>query len=526
MTINEYLAGSKATENYLVVGEETSLEQVMEAAAGKRHARLVLVTDREGRVIGVATPEMLARHHLGEGVFRKKGGFLPGGAILGHLSARSVGDIMERQFVFCLGEDTLEQVGHRVARNHLSTMIPVLDEKGGLAGVVDMVDVLAGEGKGSVMEAAVDSLEENVVVIGPEGKIAACNRGWRRFALENGGDPDYEWIGADYLAVIAADPEQKPALEGIRAVMAGELPRFSMEYPCHSPTEKRWFLFYATPLEDRPGYAVLSHLPITQRVLAEQELARLNGELEERVREEVAKGRERDEIVSRQSRYAIMGETMTMVAHQWRQPLQNLVLMVEDFKEAFYAGELDQEYMETYGQEVIAQAIELSHTISEFSGFFTREKEKSRFSLAIPVREAADVIGFTMKGMGIVLEVRVPPEIEVIGYPREFRQVLINLLVNAKEVHMARGTPNPWIRVTGARRDGKGVLVVEDNAGGVAPELRERIFEPYFSTKGPASGTGVGLYISKVVVERNMEGTLVAENGEEGARFTVALPLA
>jgi len=142
MTVNEYLEQNGSTGGYLQIGAETPLPEVVKAMILRRDARVLFVADREERIVGVVTPEMLARHHFGEGVFRNKGGFLPGGQILGHLTAETAEHLMERRFVSCTPEEELDQVGHRVAQNPLSTVVPVVDDRGKLAAALEMLDVM------------------------------------------------------------------------------------------------------------------------------------------------------------------------------------------------------------------------------------------------------------------------------------------------------------------------------------------------------------------------------------------------
>ena len=142
MTVREFLSKVRQTEEYLVVREEDPIETLLAALLARKGTKAILVEDGRGKVTGIVTQGLVARHYFAMGVYRKQGGFLPGGSILDRLTASRAGDIMERSFVSCTMEENLEEVGHKIARHHGMMMVPVLDETGRLAGVLDMIDVI------------------------------------------------------------------------------------------------------------------------------------------------------------------------------------------------------------------------------------------------------------------------------------------------------------------------------------------------------------------------------------------------
>lgn len=257
---------------------------------------------------------------------------------------------------------------------------------------------------------------------------------------------------------------------------------------------------------------------------AEQSLTETNRNLESRVRAEVAKNREKDHLLIQQSRLAAMGEMVHNIAHQWRQPLNAVNLILANIQDAHHYGELDEETMKQAVADGDRLIQGMSRTIDDFRNFFRPNKEKKPFKLSEAVREALALLGASLRNHRIDVTIEEADEIEVLGFENEYAQVLLNLLNNAKEAIMARGIANGRIAIRiGRDDDGNAKVTIRDNAGGIPPEVIGQIFEPYFSTK--EMGTGIGLYMSKMIIEKSMEGRITATNIDCGAEFTVSCPL-
>jgi PAS domain S-box-containing protein len=270
---------------------------------------------------------------------------------------------------------------------------------------------------------------------------------------------------------------------------------------------------------------------ITQRkrmelALAENEknLKRLNETLEQRVAEEVEKNMAQERLLIQQSRLAAMGEMIGNIAHQWRQPLNALGLILANIKDAHQFNELDAALIEKSAAKGRQLVEKMSSTIDDFRNFFRPNKEKSAFSLNEAVREALEILSASFKNHSVRINLRADDEIIAWGFSNEYSQVLLNILNNAKEAIAVSKARNGEIRIH-IGRDGKfATVTVSDNGGGMAGDVLPKIFDPYFTTK--EKGTGIGLYMSKMIIENNMDGNITARNIEGGAEFTVACPLA
>ena len=270
---------------------------------------------------------------------------------------------------------------------------------------------------------------------------------------------------------------------------------------------------------------------ITQRKLAELALAenekslkRLNETLEQRVAEEVEKNMAQERLLIQQSRLAAMGEMIGNIAHQWRQPLNALGLILANIKDAHQFNELDTALIEKSAAKGRQLVEKMSSTIDDFRNFFRPNKEKSAFSLNDAVREALEILSASFKNNSIRVNLLADDEITAWGFSNEYSQVLLNILNNAKEAIAASKARNGEICIR-IGRDGKfATVTVSDNGGGMAGDVLPKIFDPYFTTK--EKGTGIGLYMSKMIIENNMDGSITARNIKGGAEFTVVCPLA
>ncbi|NTV95316.1 MAG: PAS domain S-box protein [Thiobacillus sp.] len=263
---------------------------------------------------------------------------------------------------------------------------------------------------------------------------------------------------------------------------------------------------------------------IAARREVEEALRRLNETLEQRVAEEVAKNREKDMVLIQQSRLAAMGEMIGNIAHQWRQPLNALGLVLTNIKDAYDFNELTGEYLDqtaTQGERLIQK---MSTTINDFRNFFRPDKELKAFSALDQIKEALSLVEASFRNNNIAISLAADADLLLLGFPNEYSQVLLNVLGNAKDAISAGGRTDGQVRITLNREGRTGCVAIRDNGGGIRDDILDKIFEPYFSTK--KMGTGIGLYMSKMIVERNMSGSVSARNVEGGAEFTIRIPLA
>ena len=270
-------------------------------------------------------------------------------------------------------------------------------------------------------------------------------------------------------------------------------------------------------------YGFMRRFPL--RALSEllKNLTQLTRTLEQRVTEEIAKGREKDHLLIQQAKLASMGEMIGNIAHQWRQPLNNIGLLIQDLKNAHEFGDLDKEYLNVSIDKAMAIIQSMSVTIDDFRYYFAPQKEPQKFSVAESVIKAISFVDTSFKNSGIDIELDIKDDMTFEGFPNEYSQVLLNLLNNAKDALIERGVKQPKITIRLFRENNGAVLTIRDNGGGIPEDIMDKIFEPYFSTKQQDKGTGIGLYMSKMIIENKGNGKLTAKNTEDGAEFTLEI---
>lgn len=299
--------------------------------------------------------------------------------------------------------------------------------------------------------------------------------------------------------------------------------------------QERWISHICREVNDsygRPMGRRGCNRDVTDRKRAElalqqksRELADLNRTLQERVLEELHKNREKDRILMIQARQAAMGEMISNIAHQWRQPLNNLGLMIQGLLIDHDYGELTRAQLQASVQQGMDLIQYMSATIDDFRNFFKPNKQKSRFSLQAVTQRAITFVSASLEASQITIQLQVVQDATCYGYPNECTQVVINLLGNARDVLLERQPAEPAILVTIDLSPAGPSISVADNGGGIAAEIMERVFDPYFTTKEPGKGTGIGLYMAKTIIEKNMGGSLTVRNHGQGALFTITLPL-
>ncbi|MBF0501765.1 MAG: hypothetical protein HQM09_16625 [Candidatus Riflebacteria bacterium] len=278
------------------------------------------------------------------------------------------------------------------------------------------------------------------------------------------------------------------------------------------------------------------------------ELQQLNSSLEQRVDEEVVKRRESERLLAQKTKYAAMGEMLGAIAHQWRQPLNTLGLCIQNVQDTYHHGELDGDFIDRSTCKAMDQIQHMSRTIDDFRNFFLPSKELETFDSMVAVgnvltlmssKLTANNIDFSLKCHSHQKTFYSIPDITscgektVEGYKNKFEHVIINLVNNAMDAIIERrkqkdiGTSERgMIAFDFFKENDKVVITISDNGGGIPPEILDRIFEPYFTTKDLSHGTGIGLYLAKSIVEGHLRGNLTAGNTDIGATLTLTLPIA
>jgi signal transduction histidine kinase len=212
---------------------------------------------------------------------------------------------------------------------------------------------------------------------------------------------------------------------------------------------------------------------------------------------------------------------ISAIAHQWRQPLNALGIMIQDAKMAYDFGDVDAGYMSSFKDKAMKQISFMSKTIDGFRDFFKIDKEKQNFNISEKISDVISLIEAQFESNNIKL-IYNKEKCIANGYPNEFMQVILNILNNAKDELVAKKPHNAYVIINVSPKNDECIISITDNAGGIKPDIIERIFDPYFTTKAPDKGTGIGLYMAKNIIDK-MRGKLYVENSSTGAVFTIKL---
>ncbi len=221
---------------------------------------------------------------------------------------------------------------------------------------------------------------------------------------------------------------------------------------------------------------------------------------------------------------AQMGELLSMIAHQWRQPLSAINSIVNNMKIRLLTEENDNGNLLEQSNEIEELIQHLSQTITDFRRFFLPDNRKSSFQFKKLIDKSIKIMNSSFTSFHIDVEVNNTCPSNIVSFENELQQVLLNLLKNAQDVLVTREVIHPKIVIDCFDDKDKIVLQVSDNAGGIDPSVMDNIFDPYFTTKENTNGTGLGLYMSKTIIEDHCKGKLSVKNTEEGAVFRIELP--
>ncbi len=233
---------------------------------------------------------------------------------------------------------------------------------------------------------------------------------------------------------------------------------------------------------------------------------------------------QKDALLIQQSKMAAMGEMIGHIAHQWRQPLNALGLTLQKIRMYHEEGILTTAELDKSINKSKMLIDKMSATIDDFRNFFKLDKKKERFNILVAINNTLALLEASFKYHNITVTVKTPEEhVMFEGLRNELEQVILNLLNNAKDALIENNIPNPTITIE-IKEDSEQIRIeVRDNGGGIEPTILSRVFEPYFTTKDQGKGTGIGLYMSKVIIEKNMNSTIKVVNTGEGACFCITL---
>ena len=256
-------------------------------------------------------------------------------------------------------------------------------------------------------------------------------------------------------------------------------------------------------------------------------------DLNVQIKEEQEKNLKKEKLLQQQARLAQMGEMISMIAHQWRQPLGAISSSIFSIQTKEASGKFDlsniqerEEFLNFTNKKYqnISEYVQiLSSTIDDFRNFFKPDKNKELVTLTSPVARALHIVSDSMESHNIEITTQLNNDDSLLLYQNEVMQVILNILKNAEDNFLERNISVPTIHISTKKENSNYFIAIEDNGGGIPEEILLSIFDPYFSTKDEKNGTGLGLYMSKVMIEEHNQGILSVENTKDGVAFIITL---
>ena len=247
------------------------------------------------------------------------------------------------------------------------------------------------------------------------------------------------------------------------------------------------------------------------------------------LKELMKKQQEQEQMMIQQSKMAAMGEMISAIAHQWRQPLNTLALYIQDVEGAYVADDIDENYVSKLVSNSMKQINFMSSTIDDFRNFFTPSKEKEEFLIMEQINKTIDLLKPQLESHYINIEIKDGDDALIFGYPKEFQQVALNIINNAKDAIIESQEKNNKhdgsITIIGKKLGSNFKIIFRDNGVGIDEKIITKIFEPYFTTKFPKNGTGIGLYMVKEIVQRHYNGSVSMSNIDTGSEFVITIPV-
>jgi signal transduction histidine kinase len=228
-----------------------------------------------------------------------------------------------------------------------------------------------------------------------------------------------------------------------------------------------------------------------------------------------------DLLLLNQNKLASMGEMIGNIAHQWKQPLAQLSFILVNIELNSSRGKLSESKLQEKITEANAQIAFMSNTIDDFRNFFSSGKPQEKYVIKDVITLMEQLLSATLEKNRIKLKIDIKDNFSLVGYRNEIIQAFVNIINNAKDALIERKIENPQILIKVFLKDSDKIVTIEDNAGGIDITPKEKIFEPYFTTKFSDSGTGIGLYMTKMIIEKNNNGTISVKNLHNGAIFTI-----
>ncbi|MGP2656045.1 PAS domain-containing sensor histidine kinase [Malaciobacter sp. WC5094] len=239
--------------------------------------------------------------------------------------------------------------------------------------------------------------------------------------------------------------------------------------------------------------------------------------------------REKDKIMFQQSKMASMGEMLKNIAHQWRQPLSVITSSASGLKLKKEFGILSDEDFSEFAEGILKSTNYLSQTIDDFSNYFKNSSDKEVFLVNDVIEKAIQLTDSSLKSYDISIQTQFNDNCEIYGIKNELIQVLLNIINNAKDAYKDKNKNQQIVQIESKKELLNACIIIKDYAGGINENIIDKIFEPYFTTKHQSQGTGIGLYMSKQIIEDRLNGSISVENiqkeEEKGVAFKILVPI-
>ena len=231
----------------------------------------------------------------------------------------------------------------------------------------------------------------------------------------------------------------------------------------------------------------------------------------------------KDKLMFQQSRFAQMGEMISMIAHQWRQPLNFIGTTTAAIQFDVFFDKLDKDELLKHTDNIAKQSQYLSDTIDDFRNFFRNDTGVETTSYDELIESVLNIIGESIESKDIEIKKDLKSTTKFTTFANELKHVVINIIKNAEDILIENKVKKPFIKIETYEESENKILAISDNGGGISQEIMLKIFDPYFSTKTKKNGTGLGLYMSKIIVEEHCGGLLQVSNSGDGAVFEIII---
>lgn len=265
-----------------------------------------------------------------------------------------------------------------------------------------------------------------------------------------------------------------------------------------------------------------------------KELQELNKYLETKISKEVAQNRKKDIIMFQQARFASLGEMLNNIAHQWRQPLGSITMIIQSFQTKMHVGKLTEKFVDEKVNDALLLASNMSTTLEDFKNFFSPNKTKSEFSIKNCIEHSIELSKYFLNKENIKIDLIVKKDKQITTFYNELSHTLLNIISNSKDALVSSVNKNDRIIkiIVNSKKNFVFINII-DNGGGVPDDILPKIFEPYYTTKYKSAGTGIGLYMSKQIIEKHLNGEISCKNIKlevdkkvfKGASFTITIPI-